>query len=111
MQRSGSNAKTDYVANLRRERGIESGDDVNLVQDPGQPNEVLVAPVLGVGQNYFLNQMMSFKIDARAAFFIDDKPQYDPDVPPTEKQLYNNFIVSGGVSFFFPRMKPRLYDF
>lgn len=103
-------SKRNFIATFD-EGGIENGDVVNLQEDPGQPNEVLVAPVLGVGQNYFLNQMMSFKIDARAAFYIDDKPQYDPDVPATEKQLYNNFIVSGGVAFFFPRMKPRLYDF
>lgn len=103
-------SKKNFVA-LYDPAGIDNGDVVNLQPDSGQPNEVLVAPVLGIGQNYFLNQMMSFKIDVRAAFYIDDKPQYDPNNPPTEKQLYNNLIVSGGVAFFFPRMKPRLYDF
>ena len=82
-----------------------------LEDDPTQPNEVLVAPVLGIGQNYFLIQLMAFKIDARASFYVDNKPQYDATEPVTEKRLYNNFIVSGGMSFFFPRMKPRLYDF
>lgn len=103
-------SKHNFIATYD-EAGVETGDVVNLQPDQNQPNEVLVAPVLGIGQNYFLNQMMSFKIDVRAAFYIDDKPQYDPEIPPTEKQLYNNLILSGGVAFFFPRMKPRLYDF
>lgn len=103
-------SKRNFIA-LYDQAGIANGDVVNLQPDAGQPNEVLVAPVLGVGQNYFLNQMMSLKLDARAAFYVDDKPQYDPLIPPTEKQLYNNFIISGGLAFFFPRMKPRLYDF
>lgn len=103
-------SKHNFIATYD-EAGVETGDVVNLQPDQNQPNEVLVAPVIGIGQNYFLNQMMSFKIDVRAAFYIDDKPQYDPNVPPTEKQLYNNLILSGGVAFFFPRMKPRLYDF
>jgi outer membrane beta-barrel protein len=74
-------------------------------------NEVKVAPVIGIGQNYFLNQMMAFKIDARASFYVDNKPQYDPDVLVTEQRLYNNFIASAGLGFFFPKMKPRLYNF
>ncbi len=103
-------SKSNFIATYD-EAGLASGDIVNLQPNPGQPNEVKVAPVIGVGQNYFLNQMMAFKLDARAAFYPDLKPQYDPEIPETESQLYNNFIVSGGLAFFFPRMKPRLYDF
>ncbi len=106
---AGMLAKTNFNAQYDAD-GVETGDVVNLALAT-KPNDVLVAPVIGVGQNYFLNQMMSFKIDARVAFYVDDKPQYSAAEEVTEKQLYNNFIISGGVGFFFPKMKPRLYDF
>lgn len=72
-------------------------------------SEVKVAPSIGVGANFFLNQFMAFKIDARSSFYVDNKPQYDPDIPQPEQRLYNNFVASGGLAFFFPKMKPRLY--
>ena len=106
---AGMLAKSNFFAKYDV-AGVETGDVVNLFPAT-QPNDVLVAPVIGIGQNYFLNQMMSFKIDARVAFYVDDKPQYDASDDISEKQLYNNFIISGGVGFFFPKMKPRLYDF
>ena len=71
--------------------------------------EVKIGPSVGVGANFFLNQFMAFKIDARSAFYVDNKPQYDPEVPVTEQRLYNNFVASAGLGFFFPKMKPRLY--
>ena len=106
-------SKSNHIATYNEAADPFLGEDIiNLVDNPGQPNEVLVAPVIGIGQNYFLNQMMCFKIDARAAFYVDNEPQYDPNSTEVlQKRLYNNFIVSGGVGFFFPRMKPRLYDF
>jgi outer membrane beta-barrel protein len=106
-------SKSNHIATYNESADPFLGDDiVNLVDDPGAPSEVLVAPVIGIGQNYFLNQMMCFKMDARAAFYVDNEPQYDPNSTEVlQKRLYNNFIVSGGVGFFFPRMKPRLYDF
>ncbi|MCB9678900.1 MAG: outer membrane beta-barrel domain-containing protein [Alphaproteobacteria bacterium] len=88
---------------------IAAPNDVVLLT-PGN-NEVQIAPTIGLGQNYFLNQMLALKIDAKASFYLDDKPQYDPDVPVQQKQLYNNFITSVGIAAFFPKMKPRLYDF
>ena len=105
-------SKSNFIATYDESADPFLGEDVVILgEDTAAPNEVLVAPVIGIGQNYFLNQMMSFKIDARAAFYVDQKPQYDPNVAVTESRLYNNFIVSGGVGFFFPKMKPRLYDF
>ncbi len=104
-------AKNNYVA-VYDEAGADlpEPDIVNL-QPAATANEVLVAPVIGLGQNYFLTQMIAFKIDARASFYVDNKPQYDPEIPVTEKRLYNNFIASAGLGFFFPKMKPRLYNF
>ena len=72
-------------------------------------NEVKVAPSIGLGATFFLNQFMALKLDARSAFYVDNKPQYDPDIPVAEQRLYNNFVMSAGLGFFFPKMKPRLY--
>lgn len=99
--------ETKYVA-VYDSTNIQTGDIVNL-QTLGQKTQI--APVVGIGQNYFITQGLSFKIDVRSAFWIDDKPQYNPSIPVTEKRLYNNLIVSAGVGLFFPKMKPRLYNF
>jgi hypothetical protein len=66
---------------------------------------------VGVGQNYFVNRLMAVKLDVRAGFYVDNKPQYDPAVPVNEQRLYNNVIATAGLGFFFPNMKPRLYNF
>lgn len=87
---------------------IPGADIVELKQ---LGNEVKVGPALGVGQNYFVTQTVSFKIDVRSALYIDQKAQYDPAIPPDGSRLYNNFTASFGVGFFFPKMKPRLYSF
>lgn len=73
-------------------------------------NEVKVAPTIGIGQNYFLNQILAVKIDVKANLYLDQKPQYG-DVVVTQQQLYNNFVASAGIAAFFPKMKPRIYDF
>ncbi len=82
--------------------------------DAGQV-EVEFSPNLGFGMNFFLNQFMALKIDGRFAFWVDEQPQYctgGPNCDPiTSQRLYNNFVVSVGLGFFFPNMKPRLYDF
>lgn len=101
--------KDNYFATFD-EAGAAVGDPVILNAAP-QANEVKVGPYIGLGQNYFLNRLMSFKLDFRSAIWVDNKPQYDPDVPVTEQRVYNNVILSGGLAFFLPNMKPRLYDF
>lgn len=103
-------AKHNYFARYDHTADPEAGDIVRLEPAP-EFNEVKVAPVIGIGQNYFLNQLMSVKLDARASFFVDNKPQYDATVPVSEQRLYNNFMISAGLGFFFPKMKPRLYNF
>lgn len=102
-------SKDDFIARYDESADVEAGEDVVLLDDLG--NGVRVSPVVGVGQNYFINQSMALKIDARTSFYVDDQPQYDPDLPPEGSRLYNNFTASVGVAVFFPRMKPRLYDF
>ena len=104
-------SKKNFIATYDPDgAALDPPDAVNL--DPAaQANEVQVAPVIGIGQNYFLTQMLALKLDVRSAFYIDEKPQYNPEIPVTEMRLYNNFIASVGVSVFAPKMKPRLYDF
>jgi outer membrane beta-barrel protein len=77
-------------------------------------NEVKVAPSLGAGADFFLSQSVALKIDARMGLYVADVPDYEPETDnPTDGQqrLYNNFVASAGVSFFFPKMQPRLYNF
>jgi outer membrane beta-barrel protein len=66
---------------------------------------------IGLGFNFFINQSVAFKIDARSYLYIDDQPQYDQSVDVTEQRPYNNLITSGGISIFFPKMQPRIQDF
>jgi hypothetical protein len=54
---------------------------------------------------------MAVKIDVRAAFYVAKAPQYDPNVEVAEQRLYNNVVAGAGLAFFFPNMKPRLYNF
>ncbi|MEZ4316552.1 MAG: outer membrane beta-barrel domain-containing protein [Myxococcota bacterium] len=103
-------SKTDYFAQYDENVvDVRVPNDVVILAPAG--NEVEIAPTIGLGQNYFLNQLLAVKIDAKASFFIDNTPQYDPTVPPDGNRLYNNFIASVGIAAFFPKMKPRLYDF
>lgn len=83
----------------------------NVVKLDQLGNEVKVGPAIGVGQNYFINQTIALKLDIRSSMYVDQKPQYDPAVPPDGSRLYNNLTASFGVGFFFPKMKPRLYSF
>ncbi len=102
-------SKRNYVATYDEAATEEmraAGDIMNLQI---LENEVKVAPSIGIGGNFFLNQFIALKLDARSAFYVDNKPQYDPDIPVAEQRLYNNFVMSAGLGFFFPKMKPRLY--
>ena len=74
-------------------------------------SKALVPLNLGIGFDFFVSQSVAIKLDARSYLYIDSEPQYDPNIPVTEQRPYNNFIASGGVSIFFPKMQPRLMDF
>jgi outer membrane beta-barrel protein len=76
--------------------------------------KVVITPNFGLGFNFFLNQTMALKIDARSYFYVAKKPQYDGGpgaAAVTESRLYNNFVASVGLSFFIPEMKKRMYNF
>ena len=73
--------------------------------------KVVITPNIGFGFNFFLNQTMALKLDARSYFYIANEPQYNPNEPVETKRLYNNLVASVGLSFFIPEMKKRMYNF
>jgi outer membrane beta-barrel protein len=91
-------------------KGSKDGDQVATDLDTAE-KKVVITPTIGIGFNFFLNQSMALKIDARSYFYIADEPQYDPETPVDSKRLYNNFVASVGLSFFIPEMKKRMYNF
>lgn len=104
------NSKTNYYA---CESPLEAGE-VSLDPtdcDAAVEDVVRVGPNAGLGFNFFLSQSVAFKLDGRMNFYVDRAPSYDPTQESDERRLYNNFVVSGGVSVFFPKMKERIYDF
>jgi outer membrane beta-barrel protein len=92
--------------------------DGTLVEPPytklepqGEANKVVLTPNVGLGLNFFINQTMALKIDARSYLYVANQPQYDSSEPVTEKRLYNNFVASTGISFFVPEMQKRRSNF
>ena len=83
-------------------------DEVEVVRLESPGRQLRVPLNLGFGINFFLSQMVSFKIDARSYLYQGKKPQYDPDIEVTEQRLYNTLVTSLGASVFFPKMKPRM---
>ncbi len=96
-----------YAATYNDEAG-EGQSSVSL--DPKGASAKLT-PNIGIGFNFFLNQTLAFKIDARNYFYIGPKPQYDRSEGVTEDRLYSNLVASVGLSFFVPEMKKRMYNF
>ncbi len=100
-------SKVNYYAEYDAD-SQDPGDIVNLLD---QGNEVKVGPHLGLGLNFFINQSVALKLDARFSLYVDNAPQYDPDDQVTESRLYSNFVTSAGLAFFFPKMQARVYDY
>ena len=100
-------AKANYFA--RYDADAPPGE-VPVRIDP-EGNEAQVGPVLGAGFNFFLNQTVALKIDLRSMLYVDKKPEYDATVPVDDSRLYNHMTATVGVSFFFPKMKPRMLNF
>jgi len=96
------NAKSNYFARLD-----SPTDPTSAVRLNPEGNEVKFGPNLGMGMNFFLTQSLALKVDARMNFFVDEEPQYDRNVPALNNRLYNNFVTSGGISVFFPKMQER----
>ena len=100
---------TSYYATYDAEAAAAGDPTPTLLERP--VNKAVLTPNLGIGFNFFLNQTLALKIDARNYFYIGAKPQYDPNDPVDEKRLYTNFVASVGLSFFVPEMKKRMYNF
>lgn len=68
---------------------------------------------LGTGINFFVNQSVAIKMDARSLLYFDSKPDYGNEASDEEDgtRLYNNFIATAGVAFYFPKMSPRIENF
>jgi outer membrane beta-barrel protein len=99
---------------LKSYLAVENTDDPDkdLKLNPApNPDKVVIAPTIGIGFNFFLNQSMALKLDARNYFYIANEPAYDPENPPDGQRLYNNFVATVGLSFFIPEMKKRMYNF
>lgn len=65
---------------------------------------------VGLGFNFFLSGSVALKLDGRSYLYIDEKPDYDPDSGggSEESRLYNTFVATVGLGFFFPTMGERL---
>jgi outer membrane beta-barrel protein len=107
----GMNSKTNYFACLEDDQVAINNSDASCTASGPATTEVVVGPNVGMGFNFFLNQSVAFKLDGRMNFYVDGVPQYDPTEPVEGNRLYNNIVVSGGVSIFFPKMQERIYDF
>ena len=77
----------------------------------GDGKDVHLTPNVGFGFNFFLNQTIALKLEARSYFYIDDEPNYGATTTVDSKRLYNNLVASVGLSFFIPEMKKRMYNF
>ncbi len=99
------------VKNEQYQDGQPASSFYDLVPDGSQP---LIAPHVGIGANFFLSQTIALRVDGRFSLIVDDIPIYDPDEAESlagQKRLVTEFNTSLGVAFFFPKMKPRLFDF
>ncbi|MBN2799031.1 MAG: outer membrane beta-barrel domain-containing protein [Deltaproteobacteria bacterium] len=96
-------SKVDYYATY--------GGPEDIVVLNSRGNSVKIGAQAGIGMNFFINQSVALKLDARFNIYPDTIPAYDPNEQPTEQRLYNNFVTTAGVAFFFPKMKQRLYNF
>ncbi|MEC7984460.1 MAG: outer membrane beta-barrel domain-containing protein [Myxococcota bacterium] len=75
-------------------------DPTNMVTLVNAGRKIRIPVQAGWGIKFFLNKSFSFNIDHRHYFYQGLKPQYDPEVPVNESQIYHNHIASLGVSFF-----------
>ena len=73
-------------------------------------NQVHPPITVGLGTNLFLNQSLAVKLDVRSMLYRAPAPNYSGD-DDVEIRVYNDIITSVGISYFIPKMKPRLMDF
>lgn len=99
----------EYYA--RYDDAFDQGQATDPVSLEWQEDKVKITANLGVGFDFFLNQTIALKLDARSFIYPDDKPVYEMNATPEGKRVYNNFLASAGISIFIPKMKPRFQDF
>lgn len=81
-----------------------------IVEKDSGVNAAHFALNLGIGFNFFVNQFIAIKLDARTTPYFGQGPDYGGDTPP-ENRVYAPFITSAGLAIFVPKMKPRLFNF
>lgn len=91
----------------------EAGEGQQVVLDQGTGISLpTIGPSLGTGFNFFLTQSITLKLDSRFNFYVAEGFDYDPnDGVGQDNQLFTDVTLTIGLSFFFPEMKPRLFDF
>ena len=91
---------------------VSANDDGSLALRFDKP-QVSIPVNAGLGINFFINQSLAVKIDARSLIYRGPEPIYNPDEADQQDQyrIYNDIVTSVGVSYFIPKMKPRLMDF
>lgn len=103
--------QTEYLAVKNPEFDPANPAEKNYSDITKGATEIHPSFIPGVGFNFFLTQSVALKLDARFHIYLDDKPTYDVDNPPEGLRAVPLFNASFGVAIFFPRMKPRMYDF
>jgi len=91
-----------YVASANPELPIQ--------EDTRLENSAHPAVNIGIGMNFFINQFIALKIDARTAAYFGPEPDYGTGATP-QNRLYTPFVTSGGLAIFVPKMKSRLFNF
>lgn len=90
---------------------VSAGDDGAVILRP-DGNQVHPPVTVGLGTNFFLNQSLAVKLDVRSLIYRAPAPIYDiSQADSNEYRIYNDIVTSIGVSYFIPKMKPRLMDF
>jgi outer membrane beta-barrel protein len=88
-----------------------SADSDGTIQLEFVKNNVHPPVTVGLGTNFFLNQSLAVKLDVRSMIYRAQAPNYGAVDDFNEYRIYNDIITSIGVSYFIPKMKPRLMDF
>ncbi len=83
---------------------VRTSDDLEALQREGEPdalataNQVHPTTNFGGGLRIVLSESMAVRLEGRSLVYIET-------VSSTTLEMKNNFILSGGVSFFFPSMQ------
>jgi len=102
--------KDNYYATYNP-AGEGTGNPFDIVDSSKAATKVLASPVVAIGANFFVSQMVAIRLGGRFHLYVDDKPVYVEGEAPDGKTLYNMFNATIGVAVYLPKMKPRLSNF